>query len=293
MINLFRAEWSKAAGHRWLAGFLIWIFPVGVIVMYVLIFLTAISSPTAAVESFNLKTTRWTDAISVWGVLSDFPGNVIGRMPILAFIATLFAGEFEWGTWKNIVPRNRRAALVLTKFITLGVYVIVAFAAISLIMIVGNGIALKLVGIKYGPELSGPILADFTGDYTLSAVLAFISTLIVSAFAALAALFTRKIVGGVMVGFLISIIEPNTLLLLLWISNFLDRPDLVNLYRFMPTYTIGNISSWIKHHTALGLGMPLPFPETSLGSSLIIVGIWVVVLIGLVMVLFQRQDITS
>jgi ABC-type transport system involved in multi-copper enzyme maturation permease subunit len=293
MINLFRAEWSKAAGHRWLAGFLIWIFPVGTIVMYVLLIITALSSATTAIESFNLATTRWTDAMGVWGVLSDFPGNVIGRMPILAFIASLFAGEFEWGTWKNIVPRNRRAALVLTKFITLGIYVMVAFAAISLIVLIGNGIALKIVGLPYGPAVTGENLTDFAGDYSLNAGLAFISTLIVSAFAALAALFTRKIVGGVMVGFLISIIEPNTLLLLLWIINFLDKPELVSLYRYMPTYSIGNISSWIKHHTALGLGMPIPFPETSLGFSLIVVLVWVVVLIGLVMVLFQRQDITS
>lgn len=292
MIRLFRAEWRKASGHRWLAGFLIWVFPVGATAFFLIVILAALFAENAG-DMLDLQNARWTDAAGVWNTLSDFPGNVVGRMPILAFVAALFAGEFEWGTWKNITPRNSRAALILIKFLTLGVFVVTSFAAMSLIVGVGTGIATAIVGYPYGPEPTTTVIAEFASHYALRASLAFASTLIVAAFAALAALFTRRIVGGIMVGFLISIIEPNTLLLFMWLSRLLDNLDLIKLYRFTPSFNIGNINAWIQFDRPLDLGLPA-FPlDTSLYFSIAVVGVWIIALIALVTLLFQRQDITS
>ncbi len=291
MIKLFRAEWKKTANHRWLAGFLIWIFPVGALAFYTIVVVATIFSEEA-IENFGLNGAVWTDVSNVWNTLSSYPGNVLGRMPILAFVATLFAGEYEWGTWKNITPRNSRSALILAKFLTLGVYVVLAFAAMSVIVGLGNGIATSIAGLPYPPAATGAVVGEFLGDYVLRAGLAFVSTLIVVSFAAFAALITRKIVGGIMIGFLISIIEPNLWLACLGLSKLFNNPDLIELYRFAPSFNIGNINEWIRFNHALDMA-PILSTHVSLGSSIAVVALWIVGSIALVLLLFQRQDITS
>ena len=206
--------------------------------------------------------------------------------------ATLFAGEFEWGTWKNILPRNKRSALILAKFLTFGAYVLCSLAAMSLIIGVGNWLGTSIAGLPYGPEATLDTILEFAGDYTLSAVLAFASTLIVVSFAAFAALITRKIVGGIMIGFLISIIEPNTWLGLSFLGKLLNNPDLINLQIYMPSYSIGNVNSWIRFGHALQLE-PLITSTASFGLSLIMVCTWVIGLIALVIHFFQHQDIST
>jgi hypothetical protein len=292
MVRLFRAEWRKAAGHRWLAGFLIWIFPVSAGAVAIVAILAAMNSREAAI-AFGLDRARWTDMAGVWSVLSEYPANIIGRMPILAFIATLFAGEYQWGTWKNLVPRAHRTALVLAKFTALSAFVISALIAMSLITGAGNAIAARIAGFEYGPALNADNLAAFGRDYSIRAALAFTSTLIVAAIAAFAALLTRRVIGGSLVGIFISIIEPNTLLLLVWLSGLLQNPELIDLYRFTPTFSVGNINAWIQFGQPMQLGLPIPFEEVALGFSLAVVGLWTIGLITLVAILFQRQDITT
>jgi ABC-2 type transport system permease protein len=291
MLNLIRAEWKKTAGHRWLAGFLIWIFPVGAFVVYLLAVIAAIFSESVVVD-FGLADARWTDVTNVWNILSDFPANIITRMPILAFVATLFAGEFEWETWKNILPRNKRSAIILAKFITFGLYVLCSLAVMSLIIGVGNWLGTLIAGLPYGPEATLDTVQKFVGDYTLSAVLAFASTLIVVSFAAFAALITKKIVGGIMIGFLISIIEPNTWLGFLLMGKLFNNPDLINLQIYMPSYSIGNVNSWIRFGHALQME-PLMTATASFEISLLLAGIWVIGLVALVIHFFQRQDVST
>ena len=291
MIKLYRAEWKKTANHRWLAGFLIWIFPVGALAFYTIVVIATMFSD-AAIINFGLNAVTWTDASNVWNTLSSYPGNVLGRMPILAFVATLFAGEYEWGTWKNITPRNSRSALILAKFLAFGVYVVLAFAAMSVIVGLGNGIATAIAGLPYPPAPTLDVVSAFLGDYALRAGLAFLSTLIVVSFAAFAALITRKIVGGIMIGFLISIIEPNLWLACLGLSKLFNNPDLVELYRYAPSFNIGNIDEWIRFNHALDM-TPILSTQVSLGVSIVVVGLWVVGMIALVMLVFRRQDITS
>jgi hypothetical protein len=291
MLNLIRAEWKKAAGHRWLAGFLIWIFPVGAFVIYILAVVAAIFSESVIVD-FGLADARWTDVTNVWDILSNFPANIVTRMPVLAFVATLFAGEFEWGTWKNILPRNERFALILAKFITFGLYVLCSLAAMSLIIGVGNWISTSIAGLPYGPEPTLDTILKFIGDYTLSAGLAFASTLIVVSFAAFAALITRKIVGGIMIGFLISIIEPNTWLGFLFLGKVFNNPNLINLQIYMPSYSIGNVNSWIRFGHAFQMES-LITATASFELSLFMAAIWIIGLVGLVIYVFQRQDIST
>jgi len=217
---------------------------------------------------------------------------------LLSFTAVVFAGEYQWSTWKNLLPRNRRPALILIKFVPLGLFVVVAFVLMSIVLGVGMGVLSALVGKPYGPKVTGDVLADFAGDYTLQASLAFTSTIIAGGYAALAAMLTRSIIGGVLAGFVITFIENLSIVGLVLIGYLLDVPDVVHLYRLTPGYNLLNVSSWISNDAAgtfevqVGAAADYVFAD-SLTFSVAVLAVWVIGLITVTVLLFRRQDITS
>lgn len=139
MHSTLTAEWRKLLGHTKAVSFLVWIYPIGALVLVVLIdilpglFIEQVRELTAASPPL------WTDdLLSVWNALNGFPGGTFLRMPYLAFIAIAFAGEYQWGTWKNIVPRQSRTALILSKFMVLGLLMLISMTLTSLV-ITGGG----------------------------------------------------------------------------------------------------------------------------------------------------------
>jgi ABC-2 type transport system permease protein len=298
MRDLFRAEWLKIAGNRWVSGCLIWIFPIvafGAVVVLALI----LSLSSSARDGFrNDNSPLWTEsAMTVWNV----PNNPVGRLILLGFTAVVFAGEYQWQTWKNIVPRNRRAPLILIKFFALGVFVVVAFLLMSLIWTLGVGLLSQIVGVSYGPKITGDVLSDFAGDYALTVGLAFTSTLIAAGYAALAAMLTRSILGGVLVGFALTFAESLSIVALILIGTLLEIPRIVNLYRLTPGYNLLNVASWINDKVALNMDVEVKSGvkyvkyvlSDSLTFSMVVLAVWVFGLIALTAYLFRRQDITS
>jgi len=293
MRNLFRAEWMKIAGNRWVAGCLVWIFPIfAVVAVLVVLAIMALSATFRA--NFAAEGSLWTEqAIGVW----NFPNNPLGRMVLLGFTAVVFAGEYQWQTWKNVVPRARRPRLVLVKFLALGAFVVLAFVAMSILWAGGYGLLAAAAGAPYGPKVTGDVLRDFAGDYALAMALAFISTLIAAGYAALAGMLTRSILGGVLVGFAATFVENLSIVGLLLVGYFLDIPKLVHLYRLTPGYNLLNVASWINEHRAEGLDLDVGgthiLVSDSLEFSMAALAVWVFGLIALTVFLFQRQDITS
>jgi ABC-type transport system involved in multi-copper enzyme maturation permease subunit len=242
------------------------------------------------------ETLLWTEqAISMW----NFPNNPVGRLILLGFTAVVFAGEYQWQTWKNVVPRNRRAALILIKFLALGVFVVLAFSLMSVLWTAGWAVLTHIADAPYGPRVTWAVLQDFGEDYALAAGLAFTSTLIAAGYAALAAMVTRSILGGVIAGFALTFAENLSIVALMLIGWFLDIPRIVHLYRLTPGYNLINVASWINENAPNTMR---PFEEgkysgivfsDSLEFSLAILALWVFGLIALTVFLFQRQDITS
>lgn len=295
MLNLYRAELLKIIGNRWVTGLTLWIFPVGALgVVLLLAFLAGVMDDFAV--QFFLEPPRWTKTmIDVW----RFPTNILGQMFLIGLTAVAFAGEYQWGTWKNIVPRHRRAALILVKFLALGTLVLVTFVLMSLILGLGYGLIAKISGVSYGPAVTKTVLADFAQDYGFQAFVTFLTVLITAVYAAFAAMLTRSILGGVLVGLGIVVVEPILSFLLAPLAFNFNWPFLLTLIRFTPTYNIGNVISWVSqdapnatiafYYEAQGLAPP----ADSLGFSLLVLTVWVVVGIGLILWLFQRQDIHS
>jgi len=294
VINLFRAEWVKIAGNRWVAGCLVWIFPVGALAFMIVVGVIMALSSTAREQFFDAPA-QWTEqAVAVWNI----PNNPLGRLVLLGFTAVVFAGEYQWQTWKNVVPRNRRSLLIVIKFLALGAFIVTAFVLMSILWTVGTGVLSRIAGVPYGPSLTGGVLADFAGDYALAAALAFTSTIIAAGYAALAGMLTRSILGGVLVGFAITFVENLLAPVLALIGLLLDIPRIVHLYRLTPGYNLLNVSSWINSDEAIEWTIQVSdkarYTMTdSLAFSIFVLAAWVVGLVGLTIFLFRRQDIAS
>jgi ABC-2 type transport system permease protein len=295
MRDLFRAEWLKIAGNRWVAGCLVWIFPLLAVGFVIVVgAILALSSP--ARHGFQNDTpAKWTEqAIGVWNI----PNNPVGRLILLGFTAVVFAGEYQWNTWKNIVPRNRRVLLIVIKFIALGAFVVLAFVLMSIIWTLGYGLLTQIAGASYGPRISEKVMTTFAGDYALAASLAFTSTIIAAGYAALAGLFTRSILGGVLVGFAATFIENLSILGLVIIGYFLNIPRIVHLYRLTPGYNLTNVASWINDSHAVDMKVDVSSKVSYVFSdgltfSVVVLVAWIIGLIALTAFLFRRQDITS
>lgn len=294
MFNLFRAEWEKITGNRWVIGCMIWVFPLAAIA-FILFASIVLSLSTTARHQFAAETQLWTDQmVGVWSI----PNNPLGRLLLIGFTAVMFAGEYQWSTWKNIIPRNKRIALILMKFFTLGVLIVVAFVLMSLIMLVGTGFLVLITDGTYGPPVTNEVLSDFAGDYLFQAALAFTSTMIAAGYSALAAMLTRSILGGVLVGIGVALLENLLIVGLVLIALFLDFPEVLQLYRFTPAYNLINVNEWIINDHASVLEIPYNDADrvvysNSLEASLLILALWIIGLIGLTIVLFRRQDITA
>jgi hypothetical protein len=294
MINLFRAEWKKATRNAALYAFLVGVFPIGVMVFFLLMGAIGVLSPSFAEEMATQPDNQWTiHAVSVWLMVTSFPTSTIGGILPLAFMVVVFASEYHWGTWKNLVPRNRRFALILIKFFTLSLVVMTSLALTSLLLVIGNGIMHGIAGVPYEPALGGKVLGDFACLYLREMLLAFISLLILAGFAAWSALLTRSILGGLLAGFFFSIIEPMSYFLLFMLGHSLNRPSLVNLYRFFPSYNLANLRSWLATGVAHNPNTDLFIAAPSLASTLFLLALWVFGLMGLAVCVFERQDITA
>ncbi|MCZ7672066.1 MAG: ABC transporter permease [Chloroflexi bacterium] len=157
MINLFQAEWQKAVGNRWVTGFLVWIFPVGMLSFIVFSSIAMLLSSSFR-EGFAQGITSWTDSmVNVWA----FVTNPFGRMFLIGFMAVTFAGEYQWQTWKNIVPRSGRASLILMKFVVVTLIFLLTFILVSIILGVGQGIQAQIADVPYGPAFSLDVGLDF------------------------------------------------------------------------------------------------------------------------------------
>ena len=113
MLNQLRAEWKKVTGNGMAAGFTVWVFPVGIFAFVGVMSLIAVFAEEMAY--FYVPWTQGTMVIT--RMLVDFPTNIFPRLFYVAFAGVFFVGEYEWHTWKNILPKRRRGALLLTKFV--------------------------------------------------------------------------------------------------------------------------------------------------------------------------------
>lgn len=293
MLNLFRAEWLKIAGNRYATAFLMWIFPMSALAFSFGAILLLMFSSDLRVQQEAIGIDPWyTTLINTWSIIN----NEFGRYIIVAFAAVVFAGEFQYGTWKNLITRRARATMIVNKFVTLAVFVTTAFVMTTLIMGVSTGVAALIMGESYG-AVNGETIGIFLADYPAQMFVTLATAFIAAGYAAILAMSLRNILAAAIGGVLFTIGEQAILLPLTLLDNLLDI-QAYWVYQLMPTFNLSNISNWTTNNAAY---MPFGGSETalewfdpvSLGASLVIVCVWIAGLIALTAWRFSRADVIA
>jgi len=293
-IGPLRAEWLKIKRNYKFNSFLVWILPIGMLAFYCFMIFGALLVKAPSEELIIGCNGKWTNnATEIWNFLRVFPGSIFGRILPLAFFAVVIAGEYQWGTWKNLVPRNRRLNLLLSKGTIALLAVISSILITAVISAGGQSLVCKIEGVFYGPAISGAVLVDFLGDFTLSSLLGVLVLLMILGFAALASILSRSVLGGFLGGFVLSLLELFSLGVLYLLRNIFDNPYIVNLYRFSPGFNLDNLQMWFfqgHHYNGELLGMAVEF---SVVQSYVVMGFWILIPFLLAFLLFHRQDLVS
>jgi len=293
-LGLLRAEWQKVAKNFLLTSFLVWIYPVGFAAFFTIAVLMGLLSEATQNAMLTTSGGQWTtDVLGVWGLFTSFPNNILPRLLPLAFMAVVFAREYEWGMWKYLIPRSRRRPLILAKFVILIGVVTLSVLVSQIVVGAGQVLSHAAAGAAYGPALTSGMLAEFGRALARETLLGVTSLVILAGYAACAALVTRSILGGLLAGFGLSVLEPMSLVGLQLLGRILNLPGLVNLFQFTPTYNLENVRAWLAvgaAHTRVAASFTA---EPSLLFSIVVLGVWVVGLIALAMAVFERQDIVS
>lgn len=291
MLSLFRAEWTKINSNRLAAGLFVWAFPVSALVFLIFAAIAAAASDIFRAQ-LQAAPPNWIDqALATWGLTN----SELGRFMLVIFTADAFGGEYQRGMWKNLLPRRRRVVLLLNKFLVIGVIVVIAYSLMSLISAVLSGVVASIAGAPYGPAITGEVVIDFLGKLGTQAVVSLTAALVAASYAALGGIFTRSILGAIVVGGACTLLEQAILLALFLLGSIFQAPGLIGIYQFTPGYNLANLSSWGK----TGVGYTLPFltqngyDAFSAATSAAIIAVWVIGLIGLTIYLFRRQDIMS
>jgi ABC-type transport system involved in multi-copper enzyme maturation permease subunit len=193
------------------------------------------------------------------------------------------------------MPRASRTQLIVAKFVVVTALILIAIISSSLIWGVGRGIAAGVAGVAYGPEVTGTAVVAFIKEYLLTCFTVSASVLIGTAIAALIAMYTRSILTSLFLAIGYAIVEPVVSLLLLLTGAMFERPAIINLVRFTPSYNLDNVSNWIMNEgSSFGTSnLPGFTTDFSGGTSLLMVGLWLGGLLLLTLWLFSRQDISE
>jgi hypothetical protein len=134
------------------------------------------------------------------------------------------------------------------------------------------------------------VFLTFLGNYVLQAGATLIGAFIGTAFAALAAMLTRSMMGGIIGGVLFVLIELGFMTSVTVMGIIFNAPQIADLIRFTSAYNVPNISSWVIY------GQPItPLVQgvrvNSALESLFVLILWVIGLVGVSIIVFRRQDL--
>ncbi len=294
MINLLRAEWKKTIWNYVLTGFLVWGYPVGVAGFFAVMLIGGVFSRDWLAGMLRTGNPLWTEnALGGWGILLAFPFTILTRLLPLSFMAAVFAGEYQSGMWKYLIPRTRRSFLILSKIAVLIGLMAIAFVATSALIVAGQAVGRAWMGFNYGPALTGEVVSNFLVRYGQTVLLGVLALIILAAIAALAAILTRSVLGSLLVVFLFSTLDSLSMYILLLMSRIFSAPGLAPLYRFTPQCSLDNAQSWFATNAPLRLPFESYPTGPDLGFSLVMLVIWAAVLTALAAAAFERQDITA
>lgn len=281
MHNLIRAEVTKALKNRWATLFTVFMFPMGV----ALFFIFVLGSELAGVGI----TTEFVEWQLIINQTFNFPNSFFGQLFLVAFGAFVFAGEAVWGTWKNIIPRNARVRLILAKYIAVAVLVFLSLNLMGLIAFIGAIVLGLITGAQMQPAFGTPAAWAFMSEYVLNMVTVFATSLLAAGYAALAALFTRSILGGAVIGMLVAFSDFTIATVVSRLNSLVVTFDFAPFIRILPAYNILNIQNWLQ--TGRGWRLTPAMEPPSAFESLLVASAWATGVVIVSILAFRQRDI--
>ena len=281
MLSVLSAEALKLSRHK-ATWFLVWIYPVGLLVLLLLGMAIDMAQPTA--PSQPASAAKWiSETAFIWLV----PTAGFGRYLIAAYLAVAIAGEYSWNTWKLIVPHRSRAQLLAAKLVVVTGLLYLAFLAAAVVTVT----MVWAWDVATGdPIPTGVTLAAIIEAHALAAANSLPPFLYTLAFASVAAVLTRSMIATLVIALFVT--AESTFVL---IAPFLygRMPGLIStMVHVLPGYHLHNLQSWITEGSASvaplaqGVGVALPWQ-----SSAAALAAWTLALGALAFVAFRRQDI--
>ena len=283
MLDAFSAELLKMRRHK-ATWFLVWIFPIGVVLLLALGIVVDLADSSDAVIHPPLARQWIAESAAVWSV----PTNSLGRILISAYVAVVFAGEYGWNTWKLIVPHRSRAALVAAKLVLIVALLAFAYALTGVL----TTAMLRLEDAVTGDAFpAGVTVAAVASAHAKAALAAVAPALLTIAYTSLAAILTRSTIAALVIGIVVVTIEGVFTQFAPFFAAYMPGPVWA-LFQFLPGYHVANLVSWIGD----GAALQTAFPDGSVvalpwGVSLAAAAAWIAGLTGLAFAAFRRQDI--
>lgn len=283
MLDALRAEAIKIGGHKATWG-LVWIYPLALIGIIGLIVVVAlVGSDNAVGKTPSLQ--EWLgDTAGFWGL----PRQTVTRFLIAAYVAVVFAGEYSWNTWKLIVPHRQRSGLLAAKYALTIILFTITFVIAAALFTLGQWTD-DVMTSDVVP--AGITLGGLLGAHATAALTAIAPVLVTVAYAGLAAIVTRSMIGALIVSIVMITIETVIATFAPMLAVYLPGAMWALLHA-LPGYHLANLASWIGE----GEAQAMPFPGgavVALGwtTSLAVILGWIAVLVGATFALFRRQDI--
>lgn len=280
MLDAIRAEAIKMRRHRGTWG-MVWIYPIliGILLAGGIIYraVAGTGEDTVATAAEWIKGTA---------IFWHGPGSAPGRILVAAFTALVFAGEYNWNTWKLIVPVRQRWQLIVAKWLVITGFVFIALLLTNLLVL-----AEELIGTLQGSAIpDGVTLSAIVQENARAAAYSFIPIIFAMSFAALIAILTRSVLATIVLSIGLVILEG--MLPLLGIFAYQRAPGLTQfLIEATPLFHIDNLTNWAFYRTGAEMALSPEFTlSPAWGTSLAIVLAWSIAAGALAMAWFLRQD---
>jgi len=289
MMMTIQAEYLKTIRHKWMVGFTLYIFPVGILAFGVTIALLVMLGADRGALFRDTSSFGWdTIAMGSWRMTLDAVAQVL----LMVFAANVFANESKWNTWKNIVSREQRWRLFLAKLIVVLGLIFVTFNVMALLTGIGSQFFALATDLPLRPDFADRI-GTFIPDYLQTMSVSMIGVSMAMMYAIFATTFTRSVIASVIIGYGVRIFEMVARTLFFVLENFFNITGLVDLYRFTPSYNLDNIQSWLDHGRAFDLEVNIDRVVTgfSLETSLLILAVIFILLVTASIQIFNRRDV--
>jgi hypothetical protein len=196
-------------------------------------------------------------------------GNPIAHLFFATGAAAIFCVEYRHASWRHIVPRASRTALMSAKLTAYAVFM----GASLMLLLAGDLLASLAPALARGMKILDAPPATVAG-LTLSFLVSFAELLGLGAVVALIAVLTRSTLGAIFPPFLLSLGAAS-------IEAFLaldgDRLAMVPL----PTFAADAVRSWIMGEAS--------GQSALLGGAMLLA--WIVMPFAAALMIFRRQDL--